>query len=163
MAGLLNNPYLLGAIILGLVNLVLLLVLFRLFWRYQKIQKELLAGEDKANLQEMVLRHKKLHATYSKNLKELGIILGEIVERNKLNVQKTGLVRYNPFRDAGGNMSFALALLDGEDNGIVISSLHSREGTRIYAKSIQKGKSEYNLTDEEKEAIKSANDKLKSQ
>ena len=50
--------------------------------------------------------------------------------------QRVGLVRFNPFEDTGGNQSFALALLDAEGNGWVLSSLHARTGTRVYAKPI---------------------------
>jgi hypothetical protein len=72
-------------------------------------------------------------------------------------MRRRGLVRFNPFAGTGGNQSFCLALLDGEDNGLVISSLHSREVTRIYAKPIKKGKSAgYQLSTEEIQAIKNA-------
>ena len=56
--------------------------------------------------------------------------------------QRLGLVRYNPFEDTGGNQSFALALLDADGDGWVLSSLHARNGTRIYAKVIAGGKSD---------------------
>ena len=71
-------------------------------------------------------------------------------------VQRVGLVRYNPFEDTGSNQSFALALLDGEEDGLVISSLHSRTSTRIYAKPISAGRSEAPLSDEEAEALRVA-------
>jgi hypothetical protein len=73
------------------------------------------------------------------------------------DVQKIGLVRFNPFSETGGNQSFCLAILDGEDSGLVISGLHSRETTRIYAKPVRKGRaSGYELSEEERQAIKSA-------
>ncbi len=72
------------------------------------------------------------------------------------SIQKVGLVRFNPFDDTGGDQSFALALLDSSDNGVIVSSLYSREGTRIYAKSIIRGESRHHLTDEEREAIRRA-------
>jgi hypothetical protein len=71
-------------------------------------------------------------------------------------IQKTGVVRFNPFNDVGGNQSFAVAFLDNSLNGVIILSLYSREGMRIYSKSIKNGKSEYALSEEEKEAIKLA-------
>ena len=75
---------------------------------------------------------------------------------------KFGLVRFNPFKDVGGDQSFSLAILNGKDNGIVISSLFTREGTRVYSKSISAGEAEkYPLTEEEKEAIKKATQKQK--
>ncbi len=72
-------------------------------------------------------------------------------------LHKVGIVRYNPFKDLGGDQSFAIALLDGKNSGLVISSLHTREGTRVYAKPISAGDSKkYALTEEEKQAIKIA-------
>lgn len=69
-------------------------------------------------------------------------------------VQKIGLVRFNPFKDTGGDQSFSLAALDSQNNGFVFSSLHSRSGHRIYAKAIREGKSEkHELSDEENQAI----------
>lgn len=77
-----------------------------------------------------------------------------------LHIQKVGLVRFNPFKDTGGDQSFALSLIDGSDTGIVISGLYSRSGTRWYAKRVIKGKSlEYELSEEEKKALKEASRK----
>ena len=70
--------------------------------------------------------------------------------------QRIGLVRYNPFEDTGGNQSFALALTDAAGNGLVLSSLHSRTGTRIYAKAIAGGRSDGALSAEEAEALRVA-------
>ncbi len=68
-------------------------------------------------------------------------------------IQHVGVVRYNPFDDTGSNQSFALALLDAEGNGVVISSLHSRQQTRVYLKEIARGQSEAQLSGEETEAL----------
>ena len=69
---------------------------------------------------------------------------------------RVGLVRFNPFDDTGGNQSFALAMLDGRGDGFVVSSLHARAGTRVYAKAIAGGTSEAALSDEEGEAVRLA-------
>lgn len=71
-------------------------------------------------------------------------------------VQKVGVMRFNPFEEVGGDQSFAAALLDSEDNGVVLSSLYTREGTRMYAKPIVKGESKYHLSAEEREVIRRA-------
>ena len=71
-------------------------------------------------------------------------------------VQRVGLMRYNPFEDTGSNQSFALALLDGRSDGVVISSLHSRQQTRIFVKTITAGRSDTPLSDEETEALRRA-------
>jgi hypothetical protein len=69
---------------------------------------------------------------------------------------RVGLVRFNPFEDTGGNQSFALALLDGRGDGFVVSSLHARSGTRVYAKAVTGGASEAALSAEEAEALRQA-------
>ncbi len=70
--------------------------------------------------------------------------------------RRVGLVRFNPFEDTGGNQSFALALLDANGDGFVISSLHARVGTRVYAKALSGGRSETQLSQEEEEALRLA-------
>jgi hypothetical protein len=79
------------------------------------------------------------------------------VERELVGTfSRIGLVRFNPFEDTGGNQSFALAMLDGNGDGFVVSSLHARAGTRLYAKSVSGGASDAALSDEEGEALRQA-------
>ena len=81
----------------------------------------------------------------------------ETIERRlKKSVQGIGIIRFNPFEDAGSNQSFCIAFLNEDGDGVVISSLYSREKVSVYAKPIKNYKSEYSLSDEEKEAVKSA-------
>ncbi len=68
-------------------------------------------------------------------------------------IQKVGLVRYNAFKDVGSDLSFAIALLDREDNGVVLNGIYGSESSNIYAKPIKNGVSQYQLSDEEKYAI----------
>jgi len=72
------------------------------------------------------------------------------------SVQWVGMVRYNPFRDTGGAQSFAIALADAHGDGIILSSLHRRDLTRVYAKPLLGWKSTHSLTEEELEAIEAA-------
>jgi uncharacterized protein DUF4446 len=71
-------------------------------------------------------------------------------------LRNVGVVRFNPFPDAGGDQSFAIALLDSEGSGLVLSSLHARTDTRVFAKPVQGGRSRYPLSDEEQDAIRRA-------
>lgn len=71
-------------------------------------------------------------------------------------IQRVGLVRYNPFEDTGGNQSFAFAMTDANGDGLVLSSLHARTGTRVYAKAVVAGRSDAALSDEEAEALRKA-------
>lgn len=74
-------------------------------------------------------------------------------ENSKLNIKKLGVVRYDAFENVGSKLSFALALLDEYDNGVVLNSIYSREGSNIYAKPIENGLSKYPLSAEEMQAI----------
>ena len=76
--------------------------------------------------------------------------------RTRRSLQHIGMVRYNPFDDTGSDQSFAIALLDDRRDGVVISSLHGRANTRIFAKPVAEGASPHNLSDEEAEAIRIA-------
>ena len=93
----------------------------------------------------------------NKNVSALYQDLKVTEQRNRINFQKYALIRFNPFEDTGGDQSFAVALLDGENNGIVISSLHSRNSTRVYAKEVKGGKSSlHQFSKEEKEVVEKA-------
>jgi hypothetical protein len=72
------------------------------------------------------------------------------------SLQKIGVVRFNPFQDSGGDQSFAIALLDQRGSGVVVSSLHGRAETRIFAKQVVNGRSTHSLSDEEQQAIREA-------
>ena len=80
----------------------------------------------------------------------------------KSSYQKTGLVKYDAFHEMGGKLSFSLCLLDEEDNGYIINSVHSNNGCYVYTKEIIKGASYIDLGDEEKEALQQAVSNSKS-
>ena len=74
----------------------------------------------------------------------------------KKSIRGLNTIRFNPFPDQGSNQSFAIGMLNEEGDGLVISSLYSRERMSIFAKPVKKGKSEYELSAEEKEALEKA-------
>src|SRR3990167_769900 len=92
-----------------------------------------------------------------KDIDNLKLYCDKIQKEGFLHIQKIGLVRFNPFKDTGGDQSFILSLVDGNDTGVIISGLYARSGTRWYAKRVVEGKSlELELSDEEKKALKEA-------
>ncbi|MFC1663953.1 DUF4446 family protein [Patescibacteria group bacterium] len=91
-----------------------------------------------------------------KNFEKLSKDLESLKKESNWFLKKVGTVRFNPFSEVGGDQSFSIALLDGNNSGIVITSLFNREGNRVYGKPIKNGKSEYPLSKEEKEAIEKA-------
>jgi hypothetical protein len=80
----------------------------------------------------------------------------ELVRTMPSVIRHVGLVRFSPFHDTGGDQSFALALLDGTLTGVVVTGLHSRTDSRLYAKPVERGSSSYSLTPEEREAMEIA-------
>jgi len=143
-------------IILGLL-LVWLAALSALFYRlshhYQKLTKGMSKGDLRSILEKLLKNINQDSKRIDKLIKETEKIKKEGVH----DIQKIGLVRFNPFAETGGDQSFCLAILDGEGSGLVVSSLHSREATRVYAKPVKQGKAVgYELSDEENRAIKQA-------
>ena len=91
-----------------------------------------------------------------KEVEKISQDLEDLKKQGNFSIQKVGIVRYNPFSGVGGDQSFSIALLDGDNNGVVITSLYSREGNRVYGKAVENGRSEYSLSDDEKKAISKA-------
>ena len=145
------------AIFLALISLVFAILSYLKFKKLQKNIEILFSGKEAKDLESILLDHSKEISDIDKEIQELFEISNKIHNLSQRSIHKVGIIRFNPFKDIGGDQSFALALLDGKDSGLVMSSLHTREGTRIYSKPIIKGESEkYTLTDEEKAAIKNA-------
>lgn len=90
------------------------------------------------------------------NLNKLTKDFENLKQTSHFFIQKIGIVRFNPFKETGGDQSFSIALLDGNNSGLVITSLYTREKNRIYAKPIKAGLSDYSLSVEEKKAITKA-------
>ncbi len=92
-----------------------------------------------------------------KSIKELKKDLQEKKEEDQSHLHKIGFLRFNAFDRTGGEQSFVVSLLDSLENGIVLTFLHTREGVRVLAKRVSQGKAdEYELSAEEKEAVKNA-------
>ncbi len=104
------------------------------------------------NLDEILSQFKDLEKNFGKISEELE----NLKKENKFSIQRVGVIRFNPFKEIGGDQSFSAALLDGNNDGIVITSLYTREGNRVYGKPIKAGFSEYLLSEEEKKAIEMA-------
>ncbi|KKP47748.1 MAG: hypothetical protein UR39_C0003G0150 [Candidatus Woesebacteria bacterium GW2011_GWA1_33_30] len=92
----------------------------------------------------------------TKEIKNIWTDLKQFKENSKLNISRVGLAKYNPFKETGGNNSFSLVLLDANKNGIIITSLHTRERTRLYLKEVKLGKALIELSEDEAKALKEA-------
>lgn len=124
--------------------------------RLDQIRKEFLTSEIGKDLEQVLVEQNRAITKLRADLTTANEQINRIANENLSHFQKIGFIRFNPFDDAGGNISFALCLLNSKNDGVVISSLHGREGTRMYAKAVKNGQSESKLTDEEQEAITNA-------
>jgi hypothetical protein len=144
-----------SSLILGVVSLFLILFLMVKNYELSKKSRVFFSGKDAKSLESIIRNQAEKLEDLDKEIQELFEIVNKINNLAQHSLHKVGIIRYNPFKDLGGDQSFAIALLDGKNSGLVVSSLHTREGTRVYAKPIIKGESKkYPLTEEEKQAIK---------
>lgn len=144
--------------VIGLIiSLFWLLILTILFWQLFTHYNKLVRGVSSKTLKSVLENVLKEIATSQKDISHLRSLYERIEKDSLLHIQKVGLLRFNPFKDTGGDQSFILALVDSNDTGVVISGLYSRSGTRWYAKRVVKGLGvEHELSDEEKKAVKEA-------
>lgn len=121
----------------------------------RRLRRVLPEGES-SGIDEILDRQLKRVDSLTERIDALNKLHHELENLSQRTIQKVAVIRYNPFSDTGGDQSFAIALLDSLGNGVVLSSLHSRTDTRVFAKAVQNGRSKYQLSDEEQDAIKKA-------
>jgi hypothetical protein len=144
-------------IIAGTLFIFIVLVSFYLF-QLKKRLDVFFKGTKAKDLEEVLTEQLKKLKKQEKDIKRIFEEIAKLDGISQKSFQKIGVIRYNPFKDAGGDQSFSISLLDAKDNGFVLTSLYSREGMRVYAKPIKEGNSEYPLSEEEKEVIERATD-----
>ena len=125
----------------------------------KKRTRSFFSGKEGKDLEEVIYTQIKNSDKINENINKIYKENIQIRENIQKCIQKVGVVRFNPFGEVGGNQSFAIALLDNSLSGVIILSLYSREGVKVYSKQIVEGKSEYKLTKEEEEAIRIADEK----
>ena len=141
-------------IVLTAIFFIWLLVLTVLFYRLQSHYNAITRGSHQRNLQTILDSILKELDVAKKDIANLTEKCDKIEKDGMLHIQKIGLLRFNPFKDTGGDQSFILALVDATNTGVVISGLYSRSGTRWYAKKVVAGKGiEHELSQDEKKAL----------
>ena len=151
-----DNFLLMLSIMIGILTIGFISILYsniKLKNKYNKFMKKIGNGknieEDLENYMYRVERVERQNAeiiSYCKNLDD------EVAKC----IQKVGIVRYSAFKDTGSDLSFAVAMLDEKNDGVVFNGIYSREMSNIYAKPVKGGNSEYTLSEEEREAIRRA-------
>jgi uncharacterized protein YoxC len=133
-------------LIFGIWLLIISIFLFRIVALFNKLTK----GVEVTDLKKVLEKVLAEGGVTSKKIDEIVKRIDYLEEDGKLHVQKVGLVRFNPFKELGGDHSFSLAILDAKDSGIVITSLHTRDRTRVYMKDITKGKAIRNFREKKR-------------
>ncbi|MFA6324927.1 MAG: DUF4446 family protein [Candidatus Paceibacterota bacterium] len=138
--------------------LIGVIALIEFIWiiKTEKRLKRFFLGKKAKDLEDIIFLLKDDIAKLKKSKENTEKELIEINNKLKKSIRGLETIRFNPFPDQGSNQSFAIGLLNEEKDGLILSSLYSRERMSIFAKPIKAGKSEYELSDEEKEALSRA-------
>lgn len=146
-------------IALSVVSIILAVILIIVLCKLKTLKRRvdsLTRGKDTESLEDIIISFLERVESLEEGEEITRAALNAIKDNLKITYQKTGLVKYDAFREMSGALSYSLALLDKENNGVLISSMYSREGCYTYAKEIIKGESKINLSEEEAEALKQA-------
>lgn len=140
-----------------IIEIILIIVVVISIWMLKKLNRDYKSFMKRIgngnNIPEMLKEYLEDVELVKKDNREIKAYYTKLDDDIASCVQKVGLVRYNAFKDVGSDLSFAMALLDREDNGVVLNGIYGSESSNIYAKPIKNGKSQYQLSDEEKYAI----------
>ena len=152
-----NLTYIVGG--LGVLVIIMYVIIINLYMNLSYLKKryrKMMAGADGANLERMLIGHideTKAVAEENARIKEENKRIAGLLQKA---LTRGGVVRFRAFEDMGSDLSYAVALLDAENNGVILSSIFGREDSRSYVKPIEAGTSTYTLTEEEEEALHKA-------
>lgn len=141
--------------LLLLTVILFFVIVLRLKKSLQKY-KGLLRGTDGKSLEEILVEKGRVLEHILLEMEIIKDTAKTAEESSKNSIQKVGLVRYNAFEDTGGDLSFALALLNSEADGVVLTGIFSQEESRTYCKPVCRGESKHQLSKEERKAIAQA-------
>lgn len=144
------------AIIASLIAIAALVQVWRLTTRMRLVLGDTDGDRLEKQLREYHAKNKEIQVGFEAMTDEFQ----KLSSVTALSLQKISMVRFNPFGDVGGDQSFSLAMLDGHDSGLILTSIHGRGGTRVYAKPVDLGKSKYSLSAEEKKALLQATKRI---
>jgi hypothetical protein len=144
------------AVLLGVLLILLVVRLGRAERQLRALTRGAGPGSSSLSLGEVLERQGERLESVREQTEALRISVNALDAAVTASVQNVGLVRFNPFQDTGGDQSFALALLDKRGDGVVISSLHTRTSTRMYARPIKAGAANSSLSGEEAQAVQQA-------
>lgn len=145
-----------GLLVFNILLLILIIITFVQIAKFKKKYKKFMLGKDGGSLEHDIMTlyedNKFMKLSIDKNREDIK----ELFKKHQTVFQKFGLVKYDAFTEMGGKLSFALALLDENDDGFIINSVHSSEGCYSYTKRVKGGDSQLALSNEEKVAVERA-------
>jgi hypothetical protein len=141
------------ALLLALLAIAGLVALLARQQRLIGQYEHLMTGTSGGSLEALLHDHVSVVRATASRMEVVDGLAQRLERAGQAHLQHLGMVRFNPFQDTGGDQSFAIALADGNGNGLVFTSLHSRDVTRAYAKPLQEWRSSHSLMDEEQQAI----------
>ncbi len=162
-----NNSFLsslgLGGLDIGIILIVMAVIILILFillvvniCSVSKLKKKytiFMTGNTAKSLENEIVGlfedNKFIKASIEKNKRDIGMLFKNM----ESTFQKIGIIKYDAFNQVGGQLSFSLVLLDKNNNGFVLNSVHGAEGCYTYTKEIKDGTSEISLGEEEKQAL----------
>lgn len=145
--------------LLFLIQIFLFVLIISVNLKYSRLKRNyslFMRGKDGKNLEESILEKFAELDKISKITKKNEENIRKIHKKIKKNYQKAGIVRYDAFQEMGGNLSFALTMLDEENSGWILNAMHTRDACYMYVKEIVKGESYIELCEEEKESLERA-------
>jgi hypothetical protein len=146
----------LALMMLVFILIIIIIMTYASLNKLEKKYRKLMRGVNNKNLEDMVVSYlDKIDGVNEEN-KVMKQMYEEISEGLKTCVQKTSMVRYKAFDDVGSDLSFSIALLDGNNNGAILTSIYGRNESTTYAKPIDKGISRYDLSQEENKVLQGA-------
>lgn len=146
----------LALLIINLILLIMIVIAFLQISGFKKKYKKFMQGKNAGSLETDIMKLYEDNTFIKNQVEKNRKDIAELFNKQKLNFQKMGLVKYDAFKEMGGKLSFALVLLDENDNGILLNSVHSSEGCYSYTKRIKNGTSAIDLSNEEKVAVERA-------
>ena len=152
-----NMPFII--VIMAVIMLIMLCIMIKQAWSLSYMKKsyrKMMSGVDGDNLERLLMGHIDEVRHVVEEYQRLDTENRRMDELLNMAVTRVGMVRFRAFEDMGSDLSYAVALLDAHNNGVVLSSIFGREDSRSYAKPIEDGKSSYPMTQEEEQALKEA-------
>ncbi len=140
-------------LILGIIPIVISLIVLFLVIRMERRYRRLFKGKNAESLEDLYTHLSRDVHALEKNQESIVTHAATLDARLKKTIRKVAVARFNPFADQGSNQSFAISFVNDEGDGVVMSSLYSRDRVSVFAKPIQNGASAHDLTEEEAEVV----------